>query len=97
MDKSNLHFLVYIPESGKYSIIGEFSAGYASSLLTVKVSGQEKAIDIPKTDGWFNTEIVDAGEFDFNSPGVYHLVLQPAEALKWKAVNVWELHLSAVE
>jgi hypothetical protein len=33
------------------------------------------------------------GEFTFDKPGVYHMILRPTDASTWKAVNVWKLQM----
>ncbi len=90
----SVHWLVYVPNAGRYQIRGEFSAAYAPSQLTLHVAGQSSLVQIPKTEGWFNPAFVSFGEFSFDSAGVQHLVLKPTDASAWKAVNVYRLQMA---
>jgi hypothetical protein len=65
--------------------------------VTLELAGQTRTADVPKTDGWFKPVMVGLGRFRCDRPGVYHLVLQPADPARWKAVNVWQLQLAPAE
>jgi hypothetical protein len=96
-DKSNerIHWLVNIKSPGSYTIRGEFSAAAGSTKLMLKsISGSSTAAEIPATDGWDKPVMVNMGRLSFDKPGVYHLVLAPAEAEKWKPVNVFKIQLA---
>jgi alpha-L-fucosidase len=92
-----LHWLVYVKTPGRYTMRGEFSSAYGSSGLKVTVAGQSKPVEVPKTDGWFKPQFVSFGEFQFDKPGVFHLVLEAASPDRWRAVNVYQVQLAKME
>ncbi len=89
-----IHWLVNIPESGSYVVRGEFSSAYGTSGLKVSAAGQTRSAEVPKTNGWFKPQFVSFGTFNFAKAGVYHLVLQPSDPARWRAVNVYQLQLA---
>ena len=91
------HWLVPIAKAGTYVMRGEFSSAYAASRLTASLAGQSHTSAVPRTRGWFQPVFVELGRFRFDQPGVYHLVLEPADARTWKAVNVWQIQLTPGE
>jgi alpha-L-fucosidase len=92
-----LHWLVQVKTAGRYAMRGEFSSATGSSPLKVTVSGQSRSADVPKTDGWFRPQFVSFGEVQFDKPGVFHLVLEPASPENWHPVNVYQVQLARVE
>ena len=91
------HWLVRIRQAGAYAVRGEFSSAYGPSGLKTTLAGQTNTADIPKTNGWFKPVFVNLGRFKVNSAGVYRLTLEPADAEKWKAVNVWQLQFAPLQ
>jgi alpha-L-fucosidase len=90
-----IHWLANIKRQGSYTVRGEFSAAEGSTkLLLQSLSGSSTAAEIPASDGWEKPVMVNMGWLNFDKPGVYHLVLAPAEAQKWKAVNVFKIQLA---
>ncbi len=89
-----IHWLVKIDEPGEYSTRGEFSSAYGTSGLKVSAAGQTRSAEVPKTNGWFKPQFASFGTLKFAKAGVYHLVLQPADPAKWRAVNVYQLQLA---
>ena len=89
--------LVWIRQAGTYAVRGEFSSAYGPSAFKTTLAGRTIAADVPKTDGWFNPVFVNLGQFRVDSPGVCKLTLAPADAEKWKAVNVYQLQLAPVK
>ncbi|MBN1420445.1 MAG: alpha-L-fucosidase [Planctomycetes bacterium] len=88
------HWLAWIRKPGTYMVRGEFSSAYGASGLRI-ISGDEfTTAAIPKTDGWFKPVFVRIGKLRFEEPGVYHLILEPADPETWKAVNVYRLQLA---
>ncbi len=88
-----LHWLVPVKAPGRYTLRGEFSSAYGSSALNATVAGQSHSAEVPRTDGWYKPQFVSFGEFRFDKPGVFHLVLEPAPD-RWRAVNVYQLQLA---
>ncbi len=92
-----LHWLVHIKKTGRYRIRGEFSSAYGSSSLQLGVNGHRFQAAVPKTDGWFKPQFVSFGEINFDKAGVFHLILEPASADQWQAVNVYQIQLGKTE
>jgi hypothetical protein len=92
-----LHWLVPVKAAGRYMLRGEFSSAYGSSELKVTVADQSRSAEVPKSDGWFRPLFVSFGEFRFDRPGVFHLVLEPAAPEHWCAVNVFQTQLARAE
>ncbi len=88
------HWLVWIPEPGRYLVRGEFSSANGGSGLKISVAGRELSSVIPRTAGWFKPEFTSFGDCDFARPGVYQLVLEPANPGQWRPVNVYQLQLA---
>ena len=61
------------------------------------VAEQSRSVKVPKTDGWFHPVFVSLGQFRFGRPGVYHLILEPSDPARWRAVNVYQLQLARLE
>jgi len=49
------------------------------------------------TDGWFKPQFVSFGEFQFDRPGVFHLVLEPSSTERWQALNVYQIQMAKTE
>ncbi len=92
-----LHWLVQVKSPGRYALRGEFSSAYGPSALKVTVAGQSLTADVLKTDGWFKPQFVSFGDLQFDKPGVFHLVLEPASPDHWRAVNVYQVQLAKSE
>jgi len=88
------HWLVFIPEAGKYLVRGELSSANGTSRLQMIADGQNFLAAVPKTDGWFKPVMVGFGSVTFSKAGIYHIILKPAEPELWKPVNVYQLQLT---
>ena len=88
-----IHWLVRIPQSGSYAVRGEFAA-IEPSHVAIEVAEQRLTAAVPGTGGRERIRAVPLGELEFAKPGVYHLVLRPADPDSWQAVNVWQLQLA---
>jgi len=89
----SLHWLVRIREAGQYDVSGVFAAVNRSEVAVV-VGDQLLKAGIPATGDWRKKVELTFGQLRFQKPGVYHLVLRPANRATWKAINVWQLELS---
>ena len=89
-----LHWLVQVKAPGRYTMRGELSCANGTSALRATVSGQRQTAAVPKTDGWFKPQWVTFGEFQFDQPGVYQLVLEPADPASWRAVNLYQIQVA---
>ena len=92
-----LHWLVPVKTAGRYTLRGEFSSAYGSSELKVTVAGQSRSAEVPKSAGWFRPLLASFGEFEFDRPGVFHLILEPAAPDRWRAVNVYQIQLARTD
>ena len=92
-----LHWLVQVKTAGGYTLRGEFSSANGASGLKVSVGGQSHSAEVPMTDGWFKPQFVSFGEFQFDRPGVFHLVLEPSSTERWQALNVYQIQMAKTE
>ena len=88
-----VHWLARISEAGTYDVAGEFAASGISQLV-LEVDGKTVKFSVPRTGGWDKPRTVKIGQFEFDKPGVYHLILGAADPEAWKAVNVWQLQFA---
>jgi alpha-L-fucosidase len=93
--EERVHWLMHVPEKGRYAVRGEF-ATTAGSRLRLRVGDQDKTFDVPKTGGWDKPRTIDIGAMTFTKPGIRHVILEPADAGNWNAVNVWQLEFARV-
>ena len=82
-----------IASTGVYDVRGEFSSATGASGLKLTVDQQALTAPVPQTDGWFKPVFVPFGALRFDRPGVYHVILEPADPAKWRAVNVYRLQV----
>ena len=92
--EERIHWLVEIPEKGSYRVAGEFGSAAGASSLELTLDGQSLTAEVPQTEEWASTKMIEFGELKFGESGVYHLVLQPADPDDWEAVNVHRLQLA---
>lgn len=92
----SLHWLVRLREAGDYDVSGVFAA-VAPSELAVTLGELERRAKVPATGDWRKKVDVPFGRLHVAAPGVFHLVLRPADPARWKAVNCWRLELLPVE
>jgi hypothetical protein len=62
--------------------------------LRLRAANRQLRFDVPATGGWDQPKQVTVGRLTFDAPGVYHVVLEPANRNRWRAVNVWQLQLA---
>ena len=91
-----LHWLVHISSPGTYQVRGEF-ASISPSAVRLSVAGQTREFKVPSTGGWAKSQLIKIGAVTFDQPGVYHVILEPADSTTWKPINVWKLQLAASE
>ncbi len=84
----SVHWLARVRQPGAYKVILE-TASMAPSKLVVEVNGQALSADIPATGAWDKTTKATMGHVSFRQPGVHHVVVRPASAQTWKAVNLF--------
>lgn len=89
----SVHWLVRIPQAGKYLVRGEFASVSGNSRLKLTVDDNELQFDIPNTDAWNKPTKTKIGPVKFARPGIYHLKLEPANPTTWKAANLWQIQL----
>jgi len=93
--KESVHWLVRIGEPGSYMIRGEFAAA-GPSRLRLRVGDKQVQFNVPSTGGWDKSAQVDIGRLTFDTPGIYHAILEPGNPRNWRAVNVWQVQLAPV-
>jgi hypothetical protein len=87
---------VKINKAGAYQVRGEFSA-VAKSALRLRVGDRKRRFDVPATGGWDKPRQMAVGRLTFDAPGIYHVVLEPANPKNWRAVNVWQLQFAPAQ
>lgn len=78
--------------TGGYLVRGEFAAT-AGTRLRLSVGEEKIEFDVPHTGGWENAKKIEVGTVTFAKDGVYHLSLEAADPVNWKAANVWGVEL----
>ncbi len=91
-----VHWLARIPEAGVYQVTGSFAA-YNSTRMFLNIGEMESRFNVPATGGWANANTVKIGKFNFDKPGIYHVILKPVGAAQWSPVNLWGLELNRTE
>ena len=76
---------------------GEFSAAGGASRLKLVADGETLVFEVPGSSGWDSPSSTDVGEINFAKPGVYHVILEPADPENWKPVNAWGLQFEPKE
>lgn len=91
--EERVHWLAHAPNAGTYLLRGRFASTGGARL---KLSVGERAIefDVPAVKDWKDIRRLDLGELKLDQPGVYHVILQPADAARWRAVNVYDIELA---
>jgi len=97
LPREKVHWLAYLERPGRWRVRGEFSCAGGPSSLRLNIAGADLVATVPRTHGWFHPELVTMGDVTIDKPGVYHLVLEPADADTWKPVNVYQLQLAPAE
>ena len=92
--RESAHWLMRIRESGTYAVRGEFAAATGASSLRLTVDRKILEFDVPKTPGWDKAVQVEIGKISFPSPGMYHVILRPADPANWKPVNLWQIQMA---
>ena len=87
---------VKIKQAGAYKLTAVVGARSASK-VAVDVAGKTLTAETPNTGAWETKATADLGQVTFDTPGEYELVLRPADAATWKAINVWKLELTPVK
>jgi len=90
---AQVRWKVRIKQKGAYRIAAVVATRSPSG-LALDVAGQTVTVELPATGAWDRQRTVQMGEVKLDKPGVYDVILRPAEADKWKAVNVWKLQLT---
>ena len=92
--RERVHRLANLPQAGTYVLRGKFAAAAGASRLTLDVADKSVSFDIPRSENWAEPVVTEIGEIKIDGPGVYHLILRPANPENWKAVNVWQIQLA---
>ena len=72
---------------------GEFAAT-SLSRLSLRAGDKQVRFDVPSTGSWDKSTQIDIGRLRFDEPGIYHVILAPADPDNWRAVNVWQVQLA---
>jgi alpha-L-fucosidase len=91
------HWLLKIPQAGKYSFTGEFAAGAGKTSLQLKIVHDVITFDVPAASSWTDAGFTNIGQMKFDAAGVYQVTLEPADVQTWKPVNLWQIRCFPVE
>ena len=89
----SVHWLMSIRRPGLYRVRGEFAATNPTA-LRLRAGDRKLRVDVPRTGGWDRPRLVEMGRMRFETPGIVHVILEPANAKSWSAVNVWQIQLA---
>ena len=93
---SRARWRVRIEKAGRYDITAVVAAR-AATKLAVEVAGKTLTADVPRTGDWTDKRTIEIGRAEFARPGEHEVVLRPADPDKWKAVNLWQVLLTAAK
>ena len=87
---------VQIEKPGTYRISLDAATTHKGVEVAVEVAGQTVNAKIPQTGQWNKFQGCSAGKAEIKQSGVVSLKLRPADAAKWKAVNLRMVRLTPV-
>jgi len=90
----DVHWLARITQAGRYKVRAEMAAAGGDSQMVFSAGRGSVRFTVPRTGSWDDARWVSVGTVEFGSPGVYHVILKPAGAATWRAVNVWQVQLA---
>lgn len=84
------HWLVRVPEAGAYEFALQYAAQEPSA---VQLAGPDfrLAAELKPTGGWAAVGAAPLGRATFARAGVFQLTLQPADAARWRPINLWQV------
>jgi len=88
---------VQFDKPGTYRVNLDVATVHAGIEATVEIAGQTLTAKIPQTGDWDKSQGCGAGKVEIKQPGVQTLAVRPADAKKWKAINLRAVRLSPVE
>ncbi|MBN1126981.1 MAG: alpha-L-fucosidase, partial [Sedimentisphaerales bacterium] len=91
--QESVHWLVRVPEAGSYLVRGEFAAGAGATALSLTVDRKTTTFTVDRALGWDSPAFTNIGKITFESSGVHHVILRPADPSQWRAINVWQIQL----
>ncbi len=91
--RESLHWLVRVPDAGRYDVRAEIAAGAGATEISLLGGTSSISARIPAGEAWNKPRTVPLGQIEFASGGIQHLILKPRTAETWRAINVWNLKL----
>ena len=88
---------VQFDKPGTYKVTLNVAAMAAGIEATVELAGQKLTAKIPQTGDWEKMQGCTVGKVEIKQPGIQTLSVRPANAKKWKAINVRDVRLSLSE
>ena len=88
-----IHWLAYVPRAGAWNVRGRFACTGKAVPLRLEAGDLTLEFRAPDSRDWKDIHVVEMGTLTFARPGMYHLILQPADPARWRAVNVYEIEL----
>ena len=89
-----VHWLIHFREAGTYLVGLRCASAYGPTRMKLEAADRTFEFDVPGTPSWTAIQKVRAGEINVLTPGVYHIILQPASDETWKAVNVFAIEFT---
>jgi alpha-L-fucosidase len=88
---------VQFDKPGTYKVTLNVAAMATGIEATVELAGQKLTAKIPQTGDWEKMQGCTVGKVEIKQPGIQTLSVRPANAKKWKAINVRDVRLSLSE
>jgi alpha-L-fucosidase len=92
--REKIHWLVHVRKAGRYALRLEGTAAIGPVWLILSCASEKIRFQVPRTDDWNTLRLIDAGAIRFPRPGVYHLILQPADLKNWRPLNLCRIRLT---
>lgn len=87
------HWLINIRTPGTYRVRGTFATGGADCSAAISIGEKTRSFAIPATETFKTPRVVPIGEFHFDSPGVYHVIVHASSEETWRAINLWNIQI----
>ena len=94
--QDSVSWSVRFRQAGTYDVTTACAASAGSSELTIEVAGQKASAKVKPTKGWNDFQPISFGRIVIAKPGDYAVNVRPADAAKWKAVNMRAIKFTPV-
>jgi hypothetical protein len=88
---------IQFPAKAAYEVSFEYSAAYQDTGFELALAGQKLTGTARKTAGWYAYQTLKLGRIEISDAGKRELTVRPADAVKWKAMNIRSIKLTKAE